>query len=309
MKSVLVTCPPMLAMIEEFVPQFERAGFTVDAPTVVQTLSEQALVQRLPQHDGWIIGDDPATRKVFESGRAGRLRAAVKWGVGVDNVDFAAAADLGIAITHTPAMFGHEVADVAMAYVIGLARDLYFIDRRVRAGDWPKPRGMSLHGKTAGLVGYGDIGSKTAQRLIAAGLNVIVYDPAVNAVDDGANVQLNVWPDALNVCDFLIFTCSLTPSNRHMLDDGALQACKSGVRIVNVARGPLIDELALIKHLKRGHVTSAALDVMDNEPLAFGSPLRDFEHCILGSHNASNTLEAVRATSSRAMEALFEFLR
>ena len=111
--KVLVTCPPMLRMIDELLPLFSSLNVELTLPKVTQTLSVEELLQLVPAHDAWIIGDDPATRSVFEAGKAGRLKAAVKWGVGVDNVDFAACADLGIPVTNTPAMFGEEVADVA----------------------------------------------------------------------------------------------------------------------------------------------------------------------------------------------------
>ena len=96
----------------------------------MQTLSVAELKDLVPQHDGWIIGDDPATRAVFEARKARKLKAAVKWGIGVDNVDFSACADLDIPIINTPDMFGAEVADIAMGYVIALARETFQIDRR-----------------------------------------------------------------------------------------------------------------------------------------------------------------------------------
>jgi len=120
--KVLVTCPPMLGMIDAFQSIFDSHGIELTAPQVVQTLSVSQLKELVPQHDGWIIGDDPATREVFTAGKAGRLKAAVKWGIGVDNVDFSACRDLGIPITNTPNMFGGEVADVAVGYVWALAK-------------------------------------------------------------------------------------------------------------------------------------------------------------------------------------------
>src|SRR3546814_4139253 len=125
------------------------------------------MVDLLPQYEGWIIGDDPATRRVVEAGKAGRLKAAVKWGIGVDNVDFAACKDLDIPTVNTPHMFGREVAAVAVGYVIGLARQLPNIDRGIRELEWPKPAGMILAGKRVALVGFGDIGRLTATRLAA----------------------------------------------------------------------------------------------------------------------------------------------
>lgn len=304
--KVLVTCPPMVRMIDEFRPRFAALGVEVDAPAVVQTLPEAELIARLPQYDGWIIGDDPATRAVFAAGMAGKLRAAVKWGVGVDNVDLVAARELGLPITNTPGAFGGEVADVAVAYVTMLARELAAIDRGVRAGGWPKPAGISLAGKTAGLVGFGDIGRNVGRRLAAADLRLIAYDPGL--AEAPAGVELAAWPSRVEECDFLVFTCALTPKNRHMLNAEVLARAKRGVRVVNVARGPLIDEAALAAALASGQVRSAALDVFEVEPLPADSPLRGFEQCVFGSHNGSNTVDAVRRTSERAIGLLAGYL-
>lgn len=299
----------MLGMFSEFTEPAREAGFELVAAKVTQTLSQDELVALVPQYDGWIIGDDPATRRVFEAGKAGRLKAVVKWGIGVDNVDFAACKDLGIPIINTPQMFGAEVADVALAYVIGLARQLFTIDRGVREGGWPKPAGVSLAGKKVALVGFGDIGCALAKRLLACDMEVVAYDPGV--VGDGglSGVQRAIWPERVEEADFVAFTCSLNPRNRHMLNADVLARCKRGVYVVNVARGPLIDEPALVRALQDGHVRAAALDVFEAEPLPADSPLRGMPHCAFGSHNGSNTQDAVRRASHEAMNRLFGFLR
>lgn len=307
--KILVTCPPMLGMIQEFLEPARAQGFELVPAQVTQTLLEDELVALLPQYDGWIIGDDPATRRVFEAGKAGRLKAAVKWGIGVDNVDFAACKDLGLPIINTPQMFGAEVADVALAYAIGLARSLFEIDRGVRAGGWPKPAGISLAGKKVGLVGYGDIGRALAKRLLACETEVVAYDPGVEGDAGIAGVQRAAWPARVEEADFLLFTCSLNAKNRHMLDAAVLARCKRGVFVVNVARGPLIDEPALVAALQSGQVQAAALDVFEAEPLPVDSPLRGMPRCVLGSHNGSNTRDAVRRASGEAMARLFGFLR
>ncbi|CAG4884361.1 D-3-phosphoglycerate dehydrogenase [Georgfuchsia toluolica] len=306
--KVLVTCPPMLGMIESFRPSFDAKGIGLTAPKVVQTLSVAELKELVPRHDGWIIGDDPASREVFTAGKAGKLKAAVKWGIGVDNVDFAACKDLDIPITNTPDMFGAEVADVAVGYVIALARETFQIDRGVRAGNWPKPRGISLAGKTVALIGYGDIGRNTAKRLLAADMKVIAHDPAASRLPAMAAVEFAQWPQRLTEADYIVVTCALTPSSHHMINADTLAMAKPGVRIVNVARGPIIDETALIAALESGHAHSAALDVFETEPLPAGSPLRQHPHCVFGSHNASNTADAVRRTSEIAIGKLFGFL-
>ncbi|MGD2133668.1 MAG: NAD(P)-dependent oxidoreductase, partial [Maricaulaceae bacterium] len=242
---VLVTCPPMLGLIDEFRPTFKQKGVELSAPQVVQTMSEDELVELLPAFDGWIIGDDPATARVFEAGTGGALKAAVKWGVGVDNVDFAAAKRLGLKITNTPSVFGREVADVAINYVTGLARETFRIDREIRMDfAWPKPAGISTWDKTAAIIGFGDIGRQTARRLLACDMNVTVYDPFYKA-DPTIAVTHRSWPDGVEDADFLVFTCPLTPDTRGMFNDALLERLKPGVRVVNVARGPVVDERAL----------------------------------------------------------------
>ena len=306
--KVLVTCPPMLRMMDRLRHLFVEAGVDAHCPEVVQTLSEADLIELVPHFDGWIIGDDPATRAVFAAGKAGRLKAAVKWGIGVDNVDFEACKDLGIPITNTPMMFGREVADLAMSYVVALARETYSIHAGVKAGQWPKPSGISLADRTLGLIGFGDIGRNVARRALAADMKVVAYDPFFKPSPGLDAVTPAQWPDRVGECDFMVFTCALTETNRHMLNGDVLKVAKNGVRVVNVARGPLIDEEALIHALQSGGVHSAALDVFEVEPLPAASSLRGFDRCIFGSHNGSNTADAVIRASQRSVERLYEFL-
>ena len=299
----------MLGLYHEFETIFAQHGI-VGVPTqVTQVMSESELKEILPNFDGWIIGDDPASRSVFEVASKGKLKAAVKWGVGVDNVDFDACKDLGIPITNTPGVFGREVADVALAYVLGLARETYMIDREVRLNyGWPKPSGVSLWNKKAAVVGFGDIGRSTVKRLHAFDLEVTVYDPFYKPVK-GLNVKNHIWPNGLDQVDFLIFTCPLTPETHHMFDESTLMKLKPGVRLVNVSRGPVVKESALLAGLKDETIYSAALDVFESEPLGPGSELRKFDRCIFGTHNGSNSVDAVRHVSQLAIEKIATFLK
>lgn len=308
--KVLVTCPPMLGMFAEFVEPAKALGITLVAAKTTQVLTEEELIELLPHFDGWIIGDDPATKKVFESGLTGKLKAVIKWGIGVDNVDFAACKELNIPITNTPNMFGGEVADVAMSYLLGLARETFFIDREIRINHgWPKPPGMSVAGKTVGVVGFGDIGKSTVKRLSGFDVNVTVYDPGVEGVQGFDFVKRSSFPDGIGELDFLVFTCALNKHNFHMLNSETIALMKVGSKVINVARGPLIDESALIDALKRDHISAAALDVFEEEPLPASSPLRDMQQCIFGSHNGSNTREGVRRATFEALNKISEFLK
>lgn len=304
---VLVTCPPMLGMKDHFIPLLEKHGVEVVTPNVVQTLSEKELIKLVPEFDGWIIGDDPATRAVFTAGHSGKLKAAVKWGIGVDNVDFKACEDLGIPITNTPNMFGEEVADVALTYLIGLARETYYINQEIKNGNWPKNSGISLRGKTVGVIGQGDIGYSASLRFLACGLNVTAWDPGLSS-SKNEEVLLKRWPEGIEECDFLVFTCSLNEKNKHMLSKETLKKAKNSVRVVNVARGPLINEMDLIECLKTQKVHSVALDVFEFEPLPESSELREFPLNIFGSHNSSNSKDAVKRTNEVAINHLLGFL-
>ena len=298
----------MLGQFHKFVDPAKALGLELVAAETTQVLSEQELMSLLPEYDGWIIGDDPATKQVFEAGVKGNLKAAVKWGIGVDNVDFNACKELNIPIINTPNMFGGEVADVGMALMLGLARQTYFIDRGVRAGNWPKPAGMSISGKHIGVVGFGDIGKNFIKRLSGFDVTATVYDPGIDGNQGFDFVKRCVFPDGLNECDFLVFTCALNQHNHHMLNADTLAMMKQGARVVNVARGPLIDEQALVLALQSGHIAAAALDVFEVEPLPSESPLRNMPQCIFGSHNGSNTIEGVDRATLKALDEMTGFL-
>lgn len=300
----------MLGMLNEFIEPAAKLGIELVPANTTQVLSEEELIELLPAFDGWIIGDDPATKRVFEAGVKGSLKAAVKWGIGVDNVDFQACKDLGIPIINTPNMFGGEVADVGLALLLGLARQTYYIDREIRNNyGWPKPAGMSVSGKHIGVVGFGDIGESLVKRLGGFDVDVTVYDPGVEGNKGYEYVTRKSFPSGLEHLDFLVFTCALNEHNYHMLNAQTLAMLKKGVMVVNVARGPLIDEAALIDALHCGQVAAAGLDVFEVEPLPKSSPLRDMPQCIFGSHNGSNTKEGVRRATHKAIAHIAEFLQ
>lgn len=298
----------MLGQLKNFIEPARKLGLELVAAETTQVMSEQELIELLPRFDGWIIGDDPATKAVFQAGVNGQLKAAVKWGIGVDNVDFDACNELNIPISNTPNMFGGEVADVGITLILGLARQTYLIDRGVRDGKWPKPAGMSISGKHIGVVGFGDIGHNLIKRLSGFEVTVTAYDPSVSGNKGYDFVKREDFPNGLEECDFLVFTCALNKHNFHMLNAETLAMMKPGANVVNVARGPLIDEQALIKALLSGHIASAALDVFEVEPLPKESPLRDMPRCIFGSHNGSNTIEGVERATLSALDKMAGFL-
>jgi D-3-phosphoglycerate dehydrogenase len=299
----------MIKRIDEFRSIFENKGVEIYIPNIVQTLSEEELIEILPSFDAWIIGDDPATERVFEAGKAGNLKAAVKWGVGVDNVNLRACEKLSIPIINTPQMFGAEVANIAVGYVIGLARELFLIDQEVKKGNWIKPTGLSIKDKKVGVIGFGDIGRHTAKYLKGLDMDVIVYDPFAKKTEEEEKLYtFTEYPNQIGELDFLVATCALTPATKNMVNSTIFQQMKPGIRIVNVSRGGIINEKDLIDAMDANIVYSAALDVFEIEPLTADNPLRRYERCVFGTHNGSNTVEGVRRASHKAIEHLFNFL-
>ncbi len=299
--SVLVTCRQMQNCIDEFRDRFERHGVSLVLPPIVQQLSEAELAGMIGGFDAIIAGDDPITAGVLE--QATRLKVVAKWGIGVDGIDLAAARRLDIPVLNTPAVFGDEVADVAIGYVILLARQLHRIDAGVRAGGWPKPEGLTLHGKRLGILGFGSIGRAVAARGRGFGMELLATDAAGIPDEDATRLGVRSVdePSLFAETDFLVLCSPLTPETHHVVGEENLARMRPGSFVVNVARGPLVDETALHRALSEGRLAGAALDVFEVEPLPAASPLRDVESCILGSHNASNTREGVRRASAQAV--------
>ena len=308
MNKVLISCPPMIKQKESFTDKFSNLGIEPTWANVVQQYTETELIKILPEFDGWIIGDDPCTRDVLLAGKKGKLRALVKWGIGVDNVDFDTCSELGIPIENTPNMFGDEVADLAMAYITNLSRFVIDVHVGVKKKDWLKPVGSSLKGKNIGIIGLGDIGMNIVERVAAAKMNIFAYDPFYKLSENVNDFELLIWPRKIEELDYLVIACSLTKENRHMINQEIISKLKKGVKIINVSRGPLIDERALSEGLESGIISGAALDVYENEPLNDNSPLRGFEQIIFGTHNGSNTFEAVQRTSHLAISKISSFL-
>ena len=323
MFRILLTCPPMINKTSLFENLYKKYNFEIVIPKFTQTLTEEELCNLLPNFDGWIIGDDPATRKVFEAGVNGNLKAVVKWGVGVDNVDFEACRDLNIPVTNIPGVFGEEVSDVAIGMLLNLTRRLHEIDAETKKGNWIKPCGTSLTGKKVCLIGFGDIGRCTARKLLAFNLNVYVSDPGFEKknskivckynselkIDDNLNnVEICDLDNALKDADYLIVTCALNKHTHHLINKENILKTKKGVILVNVARGSIINENDVVELLESNFIDSVGFDVFETEPLNKDSKLRNFKQNFYGSHNGSNTLEGVIKTSERATKYLHEFL-
>lgn len=311
---VLISCVHVFDRLHLIEPLFERHGITFDIAEVHgQQLTEPELLEIIDRYDGVLAGDDEFTAAVIAE--ASRLRTIAKWGIGVDAIDLAAAAEAGVRVTNTPGVFGDEIADYALAYILMLLRRQHEIDRRVRAGEWPRLRGRSLAGLTLGIVGFGSSGRELARRALACRMQVLVSDIAsvsaesLDACAVGGTAPSHVSLDELTArADVVSLHTPLTDATHHLFDAARLSAMRPGAMLVNVARGPVVDTRALLASLEEGHLAGAALDVFEREPLPPADPLLAAPGLILGSHNASNTREAGDRTTVAAAENLVEAL-
>lgn len=309
--KVLISCPHLQRTIDQYCAKFAEGNIEIELPPVKQNLSESELLKIINRYDGVIAGDDEFTEKVLEKGT--NLKVISKWGIGIDAIDLEAAKRLGIKVYNTPNVLSEEVADLVMGYIISLARKLHIIDRMVREGRWDEAQiqGISLRGKTLGVIGVGSIGRAVVERAIAAGMSVMGYDiyPIPDSFIERTGLRPVKIEELLQSADFISINCTLTSSNRHMIGQREFAMMKTPVYIINTARGPLVDEEALVKALQEGKVAGAALDVFEEEPLPKNSPLRQFDNCIFGAHNSSNTSEAVMRVNELAIKNLIDGLK
>ncbi|HUR52135.1 MAG TPA: phosphoglycerate dehydrogenase [Mycobacteriales bacterium] len=305
---ILVTCKQMQVELPHHEARLREAGYDVLSPQLVgQAFSEQELKDLLPGVVGMIAGDDPLTADVLASGTD--LKVLIRWGIGMDSVDHAAAKEHGIVVHNTPGVFGDEVADSAFGYVLLLARGHHTVDAAVRQGQWPKVEGTSLAGERLGVVGLGSIGRAVARRGSGFSMDVVAFDPYADpaaAAEVGA--ELLPLEDLLRTSRFVVLASPLTPETFHVIDAKALSLMRPDAYLVNVGRGPLVDEPALVEALEAGALAGAGLDVFEVEPLPANSPLRGMPNVVLGAHNGSNTRQGVARASADAVARLLDAL-
>jgi D-3-phosphoglycerate dehydrogenase / 2-oxoglutarate reductase len=304
--KILVTSRPMQHALPDYADRLSLAGFDLVKPEIGsrQHFRATELLESIDGVVGIIAGDDEYSAEFFE--RAAGLRAIVRWGIGMDSIDSDAARRHGVSIRNTPGVFGHEVADLALGYVLALARGIVTVDAAVRAGDWPSFQGVTLHGQRLGVVGFGAIGREIVRRAQGFGMDVVVSDPFVTTAPEGVGVV--AVDELVATSAFVVLSCPLTPETHHLIDARTLALMREDAFLVNVARGPIVDESALVDALNAGKLSGVALDVFEYEPLDAASPLRAQPRIILGAHNASNTRQGAARASARAVEILLEEL-
>ena len=288
--TILFTAPYMIPFLDRFQPILEGYGIELIVPDVEERMEEADLLEYAGQFDGAICGDDRYTPRVLEA-CVPRLKIISKWGTGIDSIDQAACARLDVKIGNTPNAFTLPVADTVMGYILAFARSQPWMDRAMKAGEWQKIPGRSLSECTLGVIGVGNIGKAVIRRAAAFGMELLGTD--IRQIEPDfvreQRLEMTSLEDLLNRADFVSVNCDLNPTSVHLMSAATLAMMKPDAVLINSARGPIVDESALVQALGNKSIAGAALDVFEHEPLPGASPLLQMENVMLAPHNSNSS--------------------
>jgi D-3-phosphoglycerate dehydrogenase len=307
--NVLVTAPRACSEFPRYRDALEAAGCRVTMRKTVERLTEVELLPLVGEVDGIVCGDDRITAAVMAA--APRLKVIAKWGTGIDGIDLEYAAAHGIAVRNTPDAFTEPVADTVLGYMLMFARGLDRMALDMRAGLWRRQPLKALRECTVGIIGFGNIGRAVARRCGSFGMRTLVND--LHPIPDRVLAEFGVTsvplPALMAQSDFVTLHANLHAGNRHFIDAGLLRLMGADAVLINTARGPLVEEGALVDALASGQIGGAALDVFEDEPLPPGHPLRSMPNVYLAPHNANASPAAAERVHLNTIENLIQALR
>ena len=288
--TILLTAPYMLPFLDRFKPVLENYGFELIVPDVQERMEEDDLLRYAGQFDGAICGDDRYTARVLEA-CSPRLKVISKWGTGVDSIDASACFRFNVILARTPNAFTTPVADTVLGYILAFARRGPWMNAAMKRGEWKKIPGRTLSECTLGIIGIGNIGKAVTRRAKAFGMKVLGTDIIeVDHVFIGeTGIEMTNLEYLLSNSDFVTVNCDLNPTSRHLINSETLAKMKPTTILINTARGPIVDENALVAALSSGQIGGAALDVFEFEPLPKDSPLLKMDNVMLAPHNSNSS--------------------
>lgn len=288
--TVLFTAPYMIPFVDRFKPVFDKYNIELIVPDVRERMEEEDLLKYAGQFDGAICGDDRYTARVIEA-CAPRLKVISKWGTGIDSLDASACLSHSVKIGRTPNAFTTPVADTVLGYMLAFARRQPWMDAEMKRGKWEKIPGKTLSECTLGVIGVGNIGKAVTRRARAFGMKVygndIVDIDHVFITETG--IEMTALHFLLSNSDFVSINCDLNPTSRHLMNADTFALMKPTAVLINAARGPIVEEKALIEALQSKRLAGAALDVFEVEPLPLDSPLMKMDNVMLAPHNSNSS--------------------
>jgi D-3-phosphoglycerate dehydrogenase len=307
--KVLFTAPYMIPFVERFRPVFDKHNVDLIIPEVHERMEEADLLKYAGQFDGAICGDDRYTARVIEA-CAPRLKVISKWGTGIDSIDAEACSRYQIKLCRTLNAFTLAVADSVLGYILAFVRRQPWMDREMKSGRWEKIPGKSLSECTLGVIGVGHIGKAVTRRARAFGMRI--YGTDILEIDHvfitETGIEMTDLPSLLSHSDFVSINCDLNPTSYHLINSDTLALMKPNAVLINTARGPIVEEKALIAALQAKRLAGAALDVFEKEPLPLDSPLLKMDNVMLAPHNSNSSPAAWERVHWNTIRNLFEGL-
>jgi D-3-phosphoglycerate dehydrogenase len=288
--TILFTAPYMIPFVDRFRPVFKKYDIELIVPDVQERMEELDLLKYSGQFDGTICGDDRYTERVIRA-CAPRLKVISKWGTGIDSIDAEACSRYGIKIGRTLNAFTLPVADTVLGYMLAFARRQPWMDKEMKSGKWEKIAGKALSECTLGVIGLGNIGKAVTRRARAFGMKV--YGTDIIDIDHvfitETGIEMTSLQSLLSNSDFVSVNCDLNPTSHHLINSDTLALMKPNAVLINSARGPIVDEQALIEALRTKRIAGVALDVFEHEPLPLESPLIKMDNVMLAPHNSNSS--------------------
>jgi len=292
--KIVSTSPTFGFYVQEPVDYLKANGCVVNLVPQGKKLNETELIEYASECDAMIVAVEKITARVIRA--ANNLKVIAKHGAGVDNIDMAAATERGIVVTSAPGANSDAVADLTIGLFLALARQIPFADSSVKAGEWPRIIGTQFNKKTLGIIGVGQIGKKVARRVMGFDMEVLVYDVVEDSeFAEKTGARYVPLDDVLVKSDFISLHVPLTDRTRHLIGARELGLMKPSAFIVNVARGGVVDEDALLEALNQKQISGAAADVYSQEPPK-GNPLLEMENLIATPHMGMYTRESLIET-------------
>ncbi|MFT6802533.1 MAG: D-3-phosphoglycerate dehydrogenase [Salibacteraceae bacterium] len=287
--KVLISAPYLQPFIERFRPFFVANDIEIVVPVVNERLEEDELIKYAHDVDGIIAGDDRVTEKVLDN--TPKLKVISKWGTGIDSLNKPLCDKRGVIIRNTPNAFTIPVSDTVLGYILNFSRNLSFMTEAMRQGEWKKIPGKALHECALGVIGVGNVGESVLRKAKAFGMQLYATDikkiPSDVVVELGINeVSLH---ELLHISDYISINCDLNETSYHLINEETLAMMKPNVVVINTARGPIIDEKALVCALEQNIIGGAALDVFEEEPLPLSSPLLKMGNVMMAPHNSNSS--------------------
>ena len=301
MRKVLVTARSFGKISDTPFQILKDAGFEVVTHPRRGPLDKEEMIPLIKDVEGVIVGTDVVDDEVLAHGKC--LKVVAKHGVGVDNIDLDAARRRNIVVTNTPGANSLAVAEMALCMMLAISRNMVEGDRRVRSGQWGTITGCQLTGKRVGIVGFGAIGRCLARLLKGFDCQITAYDPYINAqVAAELGVQIVSFDELLASSDYISLHVPNTPETRNMFSEEAFAKMKKTAFLINLARGGVVDELALARALEEGEIAGAAVDVFSEEPPSLDHPLFKAPNVIVTPHIGAHSREAMDNMSTMAAQ-------